>query len=200
MRHAFVSCVVILILWRSAAAPAEERAPLIPDRDWTGDVKVWIARAMVSEAGWDETQDHIAVAFVLLRRWRLAQKQFPGYSMVSVIRRYCAGFRDMALTKRQRWIKNMTLDGQRPAGWPDDIFWRDYRDRWLAVLNLTEAWRRGEHPDPCRGKSMYWGGPMDRPSKRMIRMDCGATKNFFYTVKPLLEEPDVPRFGKGDSL
>ena len=39
---------------------------------------------------------------------------------------------------------------------------------------------------------------MDRPSKRMIRMDCGNTKNRFYTVKPLLEEPDSPRPGDRD--
>jgi hypothetical protein len=198
MRCALLPIISILTIWLPAAALSEETAFLISDREWTGDVKVWIARAMVSEAGWDETLDHVAVAFVLLRRWRLAQKQFPGYSMVSVVRKYCAGFRDMALTKRQKWIKNMTLDGRRPAGWPDDIFWRDYRDRWIAVLNLVEAWRRGEHPDPCSGKAMYWGGPMDRPSKRMIRMDCGNTKNRFYTVKPLLEEPDSPRPGDRD--
>jgi hypothetical protein len=159
---------------------------LIPDADWDEDVKVWLARAMVSEAGWEETDDHVAVAYVLHRRWQLARKQFPGFSMISIIRKYCSGFRNTAVTPRQHWVKNLTIDARRPVGWPDDISWKHYRERWLAVLRLAESWRKGEHADPCNGKSMYWGGPMDRPSKRMIQMDCGETKNRFYTVKPLL--------------
>jgi hypothetical protein len=160
---------------------------LMSDREWTDEVKVWVARAMVAEAGWDEIEDQVAIAYVLLRRWRLARKQFPRYSMVTVIKKYCAGFRDVAFTKRQKWVKNLTLDAKRPKGWPNDISWRDYQEEWTEVLDLAETWRRGGLEDPCNGRAMYWGGPMDRPSKRMIKMDCGETKNRFYTVKPLLE-------------
>lgn len=173
----------------STDAVLPQATALIPEKAWTDEVKVWLARAMVSEAGWDETRDQVAVAYVLLRRWELARKQLRKYSMVTVIRKYCAGFKGPAATKRQKWVKHMTLDGKRPKSWPDDIKWRDYRERWMAVLDLAETWRNGAHPDPCNGKAMYWGGPMDRPSKRMIKMDCGETKNRFYTVKPLLDTP-----------
>lgn len=90
-------------------------------------------------------------------------------------------------------MKNLQADGKRPEGWPSDIRWSDYRERWMTVLNTAEDWRLGLLPDPCRGISRYWGGPMDRPSKRMIRMDCGETKNYFYTVKTLLPIPEKPQ-------
>ena len=156
---------------------------LISDDKWRDKTKLWLARALVSEAGWGETTDHIAIAYVLYRRWRIALRTYPRYSMVQVIKRYCAGFGRTAPTPRQRWVKNLTGDGKRPEGWPDDIRWRDYRDRWMKVLDTVESWRRGAFSDPCRGLSRYWGGPMDRPSRRMIQMDCGPTKNRFYTVR-----------------
>jgi hypothetical protein len=162
---------------------AVTRNALITDRHWNENTKVWIARALVAEAGWHDTVDHIAIAYVLFRRWQIARRTFPNYSLISVIKRYCTGFGRTAASKRQRWIKNLSADGRRPKGWPGDIRWLDYRDRWLSVIETVDSWRNGYHPDPCRGLSRYWGGPMDKPSRRMIRMDCGPTKNFFYTVK-----------------
>lgn len=160
--------------------------PLIPERHWNDTAKLWLARAMVSEAGWEETRDHVAIAYVLFRRWIVAKREHPHISLTAVIKRYCAGFGNTIPTARQRWVLTLRADGGRPAAWPNDIAWVDYKDRWLAVLNTVEQWRRGEHPDPCNGLARYWGGPMDRPSPRMIRMDCGETKNRFYTVRTLL--------------
>ncbi len=193
LRPILLSALAILLAagWTLAARGAAPDRTLIPDREWTDEVKAWMGRAMVSEAGWDGTRDQIAIAYVLLRRWRLMRHRVRRFSMVSVIRKYCAGFRDVAFTQRQKWVKNMRIDGKRPEGWPDDIHWRDYRDRWMTVLELAEAWRRGEHPDPCDGRAMYWGGPMDRPSKRMIKMNCGETKNWFYTVKFMQETSEA---------
>jgi hypothetical protein len=182
---AFTSILVVSTALSSSRASLGPEH-LIPDHEWNDRAKTWLARAMVSEAGWDGTADHIAIAFVLYRRWKLAQKSYPKYSLVAVIRRYCAGFRDVALTPRQKWVKNLQLDGTRPAHWPSDIKWGDYRDRWESVLEVAETWRRGHLDDPCGGISMYWGGPTDPPSKRMIRMNCGETKNFFYTTAPRL--------------
>jgi hypothetical protein len=170
----------------SRQTPANTPSPsnyLISDDNWRETTKLWVARALVSEAGWEETTDHIAIAYVLYRRWQIARRTYPKYTLISVIKRYCAGFGSDVPTKRQKWVKNLTSSGSRPKGWPDDIRWQDYRDRWLNVLDTVEAWRKGVHPDPCNGLSRYWGGPMDRPSKRMVRMDCGPTKNRFYTVR-----------------
>lgn len=176
----------------AAPEPKHEETPpprkVIPDRHWNESLQVWIARAMVSEAGWEENRDHIAIAYVLYRRWIQAKKKYPKISMIAVITRYCAGFGNIIYSNRQLWVKNLNADASRPRGWPKDLSWRDYRPRWLKVLETTKNWREGLHPDPCRGLSRYWGGPMDRPSRRMIRMDCGDTKNYFYTVKSLLSQ------------
>jgi hypothetical protein len=184
-----IGCCFAVIGTVAAVSIAEPQSSVvISDREWRKSAKLWIARAMVSEAGWDETRDHIAIAYVLYRRWQQVKKRYPAFPMTNVISRYCAGFGKTVYSKRQAWVKNLEADGTRPRGWPPDIRWNDYRDRWLSVLETAEEWRSGLHPDPCRGLSRYWGGPMDRPSKRMIRMDCGETKNYFYTVKPLLIE------------
>jgi hypothetical protein len=165
--------------------------PLISDREWNKSGKLWIARAMVSEAGWDETADHVAIAYVLYRRWVQVKRKFPRFPIRAVVARYCAGFGKTVYFARQKWVRNLNEDGKRPKGWPDDIAWSDYKDRWLSVLKTADEWRQGIHLDPCRGISRYWGGPMDKPSKRMIRMDCGKTKNYFYTVRNLLLEAEV---------
>jgi len=188
-RHCTPIAVVLLIAISTlslAIGNSAENSYLVSDHEWSEQSKVWLARAMVSEAGWKNTSDHIAIAYVLLRRWKLAQKRYAKFPLVSVIRKYCAGFRGVEFTARQKWIKNLTADAARPVHWPNDIYWSDYRERWLAVLDTAEQWRQGQYADPCAGKAMYWGGPLDHPSKRMIKMDCGETKNFYYTVRPLL--------------
>ena len=184
-----VAVLLICAMTATDSIGAEEiQPPLMSDREWTETVKVWMARAMVSEAGFEETQDHIAIAYVLHRRWQQVRRRYPGMSMTRVIAQYCAGFGKTIYSRRQAWVVNLKADGSRPEKWPDDLAWRDYKDRWMAVLNTADEWRLGRYPDPCRGLSRYWGGPMDKPSARMIRMDCGETKNFFYTVKTLLPE------------
>ena len=185
--YLILSTVVVFFVQTTAGAH-ESPVELVPDHLWNDDTKIWIARALVSEAGWDETTDHIAIAYVLHRRWQLARKRYPRYTFPSVIKRYCAGFGPTPPTPRQLWVKNLNVKGTRPKGWPNDIRWKDYRNRWFKVIDTVEEWRRGAYPDPCNGHSRYWGGPMDRPSKRMIRMDCGPTKNRFYTVRPEISE------------
>ena len=183
-----------VLLFLAATAPVfsavcdESPDSIISEREWNRSVKVWLARAMVSEAGWDETRDHVAIAYVLYRRWIQVKRRYPGFPMRKVIAQYCAGFGKAVYSNRQKWVRNLNADGTRPTDWPPDLSWSDYKARWRAVLQTADEWRLGEHPDPCNGLSRYWGGPMDRPSKRMIRMDCGETKNFFYTVKTLLPE------------
>lgn len=179
---------------RANVAPGEH---LLADHEWDEETRTWMGRAMVAEAGWFGTSDHVAIAYVLYRRWQLTRKAHKRASLIGVIRKYCAGLSETTFNRRQKWVKSLTADARRPAHWPDDIDWRYYRERWQAVLETADQWRRGELPDPCGGISMYFGAPYDRPSKRMIRMDCGETQNFFYTVKPLLDKrsPDVIETG-----
>jgi hypothetical protein len=172
-------------------AESESSAPVISDREWNTSAKLWIARAMVSEAGWNETTDHVAIAYVLYRRWIQVRRKYPKFPIRGVVMRYCAGFGKTVYSTRQKWVKNLEEDGTRPKGWPSDISWNDYKDRWLAVLNTAEEWKQGLHPDPCGGISRYWGGPMDKPSKRMVRMNCGKTRNYFYTVRNLLPKAEL---------
>ena len=60
------------------------------------ETKVWLARAMVSECGWEVNDCQAAVAHTLARRARVQK-----LSLVEMVRSYCAGLGDKPPNKRQ---------------------------------------------------------------------------------------------------
>jgi hypothetical protein len=160
-------------------------APLPPGQ-FDAEARLWLARAMVAEGGWTSERDHVAIAYVLARRWRAAQARYPGVRLVNVIRRYCSGLEPglAQATPRQRWLRALSPTLEEPDGWPSEkASWVRHRPVWAAVLDRAEAWSQGKLPDPCRGTSWHWGGEMDSPKGRMYRVDCGATRNTFYGLE-----------------
>jgi len=141
--------------------------------------RVWLARALIAEAGWTATQtEYVAIAWVLRKRARAS-----GRSPYVTVRTYCAGLGRHARTRRQRWVRELPADGEtRPEHWPDTASWRRHRPRWQRVLQLVEEWAAGEHPDPCP-RAVHWGGDMDAPKGRM-RAVCARlpTGNTLYGV------------------
>jgi hypothetical protein len=179
--RALVLALCLLVASVAAARPAP-----LPSDQYDAEARIWLARAMVAEGGWTAERDHVAIAYVLARRWRAAQARSPGVRLVNVIRRYCAGLEPgrAQLTRRQRWLRSLTPMLEEPDGWPSEkASWARHRQVWAGVLARADAWSRGRLPDPCRGASWYWGGVMDLPRGRMYRVDCGATRNTFYGLK-----------------
>lgn len=137
---------------------------------------------MVAEAGWEAERDHVAIAYVLARRWRRISERYLTYTFVDLVRNYCAGLGEQVFTPRQRWLRGLTFLGVVPAGWPTAASWSRHHPLWRAALYRSDAWFRGMLSDPCRGKALHWGGTMDSPSDRMQKVDCGQTLNIFYEV------------------
>jgi hypothetical protein len=170
-----------LLLWSSSA---QARAPL-PDSQWNSQTHVWLARAMVAEAGWLAERDHVAIAYVLARRWRNMSERWPTTRFIDVVRRYCAGLGDYhsSFTRRQLWIRALSPDIAEPEGWPAQVSWRRHSMLWRDALVRSAEWAGGILRDPCRGRAEHWGGTIDSPRGRMVPVDCGETENTFYRLK-----------------
>ncbi|MGD8860224.1 MAG: hypothetical protein PVI30_09430 [Myxococcales bacterium] len=175
--------VVGATLWVTSTAAAR---PPVPAEQWTSDARLWLARAMIAEAGWRAPRDHAAIAHVLARRWRRVVERYETIRFVDVIRNYCSGLGGLSRspTRRQRWVRRLWPDGSRPEGWPDYASWDRHAPLWRHTLARADRFGRGELRDPCRGRAWHWGGTIDSPRGRMQPVNCGDTQNTFYGLAP----------------
>ena len=181
MKKYILSCAMLLVTTTVGAQPP------VPRHEWSPQTHLWLARAMVAEAGWKAERDHVAIAYVLVRRWRRMTQRLSRFRFVDVIRNYCAGLGDYrrSMTPRQRWVRDLWADAVEPEGWPRSrASWKNHAPLWRATLERSARWGRGELSDPCRGKAWHWGGVIDSPRGRMVAVDCGRTRNTFYRLEP----------------
>jgi hypothetical protein len=165
---------------------AEAKQPL-PNDELSNFDKIWLARAMVAEAGWESKRDHVAIAYVLARRLKQMRKRWPHLQYRDVLFAYAKGLGNgrREYSPRQRWIRSLSPDLSKPDHWPRKARWERHKALWAATLTRADAWSRGRLRDPCRGRAKHWGGVnlvSDLPKGRMIKIDCGETKNIFYDL------------------
>lgn len=188
LRGMAVGCAAIAVVHsiEPDAVEAQSRSMRpVPKEQWTPQARLWLARAMVAEAGFLNRTDHVALAWVLAKRWkRLRERRDPSLPFVKVVRAYCAGLGDTAArSRRQQWVRELPGDAQtRPKSWPSKYSWKRHRKLWRRVLERADAWARGELADPCP-QAVHWGGTMDKPRGRM-RAVCARlpTANDLYSV------------------
>jgi hypothetical protein len=181
MRKFLVTGAVVLM----TSTVSAQVAPL-PATEWTPQAQIWLARAMVAEAGWNAKLDYVAIAYVLARRWRQMIERWPALRFIDVVKSYCLGLGDYRRqpTERQRWIRSLSWDASVPESWPNKISWTKHIPFWRVALLITDKWVKGELRDPCRGRAWHWGGTIDNPHGRMVAVDCGETRNTFYGLRP----------------
>jgi hypothetical protein len=185
-----------VMLLATSTAGAQSRP--IPESQWTRDTHIWLARAMVAEAGWKAERDHIAIAYVLARRWRRLTENWPSLRFIDVIRNYCAGLGDYTreFTARQRWLRGLSWTDDKPEGWPRAASWPRHLPLWRNALELSARWSEGGLRDPCRGRAWHWGGTIDTPQGRMVALNCGKTRNTYYRVEPVANRASHAVSGK----
>ena len=153
-----------LSLCISAPAAAERRP--VPAAEWNEETQLTLAQVMVGEADWHEP-DHIAIAFVLARRWQQYQQAHESSSFQHYMQLYSSTMK--VESERTRWVRALVWgDGAGLHG-----------KRWARVQQLVKAWGLGKVKDPCP-TAEHWGGAMDRPGKKWEPVSCGLTKNIFY--------------------
>ncbi len=158
---------ILSVLLVTAPAFAYRRPPPIPAEQWDDEARLTLARAMVGEADWHEP-DHVAIAHVLARRWRIHQQNREAISFPRYIQLYSASLRSDS--DRSKWIRALPW-GPMPG---------PFEQRWARVQKLVNAWGQGLIKDPCP-QALHWGGAMDRPARSWHPVSCGMTRNIFYT-------------------
>ncbi len=164
----------ILLLPCTALA---ERLP-VPETELDEQTKLTLAQAMVGEADWYEP-DHVAIAFVLARRWPMYRDNRQDVSFKTYIELYSSPLR-RERNARAAWVRSL------PWGSIEGPFAK----HWDRVRALVEAWAAGKVKDPCP-RAVHWGGAMDRPGPDMVPMSCGLTRNIFYGIRK--PKPATPR-------
>ena len=177
---AFIASGVMVL----AASAASAQTRPIPKSQWNRETHIWLARAMVAEAGWRAERDHIAIAYVLARRWRRLTEDWPALRFIDIIRNYCAGLGSYTreFTARQRWLRSLSWSDEKPKGWPRAASWSRHLPLWRKALRRSAQWSKGGMSDPCRGRAWHWGGIIDTPQGRMVPVNCGKTRNTYYRV------------------
>ncbi|HVZ37345.1 MAG TPA: hypothetical protein VG963_33215 [Polyangiaceae bacterium] len=151
--------------------PAAADGRPIPSSEWNEATQLTLAQVMVGEADWSEP-DHVAIAFVLARRWQQYRDKRGHISFRRYMQLYSSAMK--VETERARWVRALPwgeLSG-RHAG------------SWAAVRKLVKAWGLGEVEDPCP-EALHWGGTTDRPRPYWQAIRCGSTRNTFYMHRPL---------------
>lgn len=159
---------------------------VIDSEQWTASARVWTGRAAVAEVGWhdgrgwtDEKRkakrdEQIAVWYVLRNRWLQLQKRWPHMRFLDVLRAYCAGLGNTEPSKRQRWIRALSVELIEPAGWPQYASWDQHAPLWASTLRRADRWAHNRAgPNPCPGATHFGGlRAGDLPRGRMVRHEC----------------------------
>lgn len=121
----------------------------------------------VSEARWTAFRDHDAIAAILLR-----YSDQHDVSMATAARRLVWRY-----SSPKPWIRHLTADCFRPAGWPPTLRWSGHRAACLALA------QREPGADPCHGLADGWrarGAALRRALRAGYEVvDCGPTANAF---------------------
>lgn len=159
-----------------------------PARAQDSDTQLQLARTLVSERGWEDSDDDAAIYAVhqsSLRRlsWRLG-RAITLLQTIRLMSPRVAGIKPPT-HPRQVWTGSLRLDAQRPRGWPRRVRWNNYVGRWRQALQRAGQVLRGEVSSKCDGPVDYWGSPEDMDNPALggwERVDCGRTHNVFWRV------------------
>jgi len=170
-------CILAFVVCLAWALPA--RAESMADFliagmpvDHRGDATT-LAICVLAEAGGNRL-DHHGILHVLKRRaMQLSERSGHHISIAEMARRYCRIFRD---PPRHRNFLRALVWAQTPERPGYAHAWQ--QAQLSVVLFLLEV-----DLDPCDGRAMHWGSTADarKPPRRSVRVDCGPTKNVFWT-------------------
>lgn len=168
----------------------EAHAQLV--KGWNDNVKLWAARSVLGEVGWDRPGEWGAVLWVYQTR----VQQTKRYTFYQMIRQYSAATKG-GNHHRNPWLFQLGMDMTRPRDWPmkngSGPRWKGlHAEAWIRTLKFVDRWQSGDVPNPCVDKrgnvANHFGGHIDRhraEALRWTRMKCNNTKhrrfrNYFY--------------------
>lgn len=164
--------LLVLLLCTASAEAAPFREGEFTDKDL-----LVVSRMAVLEAGWTNHVEHTTMAFVQLNRWRASRDAHPYYRDQVVD--YCPGLR-RSRKRRQRWVGELTLEGNRPPSFPRRLSWDKHRRWWMRVVHNMRMWSEGRRRDPFRGRAWHWRSPVDPPTTARPLKQVEGLNNVYY--------------------
>lgn len=170
-----------------------EPVPVVPEDQWNDDVKLWLARSVLGEAGWRRFDEYSAIAFVYAER----AEQSASHDFLDMVRTYSAAVKP-GNHHRNPWLFELGLHGERPRSWPFDPetksgpLWSGlHREAWIETLAWADEWQAGKRANPCPGAN-HFGGWIDRHravAARWTPIKCETRmRNRFYTSLRLVSK------------
>jgi len=151
--------------WSQRVREQKERAfstrRPIKAHEWTNDARLWTARSCIGEAGFGALEECVAIAWVYATRSRGGSQSF-----VSLVRKYSAAVKEHE-GHRRPWIRQLTLDGEKPEDWPQ-LDWGYHARLWKKTLAELDAWAKGKRPNPIIGAN-HFGSYADARRARYVK-------------------------------
>lgn len=178
----------VLVYAFQVEASGKEGGSPVPDDQWNDDVKLWTARSVLGEVGWDRPGEWAAVLWVYANRAERSKR----YTFYEMVRNYSAAVKP-GNRHRNPWLFHLRLDKTRPREWPRMTEkyrprWRGLYDAsWIRTIRFVETWQEGKVKNPCPNAN-HFGGRIDRHRAETLgwmRIKCNERghrrfRNFFY--------------------
>lgn len=165
--------------------------PPVPVHEWNNTARIWLARSVIGEVGWNRPAEQAAVAWVYANR----AKKLKNYTFIRMVRQYSAAIRRPGKI-RQPWIFELQLNDRKPKHWPSFIKWTPHHSKyWLETLELIDKWQAGNIPNYCPSANHFgnYGDSLRAEALRWTRIKCIVPegnkqfRNRFYdstTIRP----------------
>lgn len=150
--------------------PVVVTEPPVPEDEWNEETRIWLARSLIGEVGWERPAEQTAVAWVYANRARKLER----YTFLQMVRKYSAAVR-LPGKRRQPWVFELQLNKQKPKYWPGFIKWKGHHDQyWLNTLSLIDRWQAGEIPNYCPTANHFgsYHDSLRAEALRWTRIEC----------------------------
>lgn len=183
-----VAVVVVVHAFQADASGVYKGESPVPEDQWNDDVKLWTARSVLGEVGWDRPGEWAAVLWVYANRAKNSKR----YNFYEMVRRYSAAVK-RGNHHKNPWLFQLGFDKTRPTDWPRMTAkyrprWKGlYDESWMRTIRFVEIWQEGKVENPCP-RANHFGGIVDRhraEALRWTRIQCDEKghrkfRNIFY--------------------
>ena len=146
----------------------------VPKNEWNDNARIWLARSLIGEVGWDRPAEQASVAWVYANRARKLER----YTFIQMVRKYSAAVR-MPGKRRQPWVFELQLNIKKPDYWPGYVKWEGHHDQyWISTLDLIDRWQAGKVPNYCPTANHFgsYSDSFRAESLRWTRVECIVPK------------------------
>lgn len=170
----FLTKLLVLLIWLSSSSVA---AAPFKEGEFSDEDLLVVSRMAVLESGWTRRREHVAQAFIQLKRWRRTRDDHPHYR--DQVIGYCPGLRHTH-KRRQRWVSELNLAGDRPPSFPSKLNWDRHKRWWFKVIHNLRKWSEGKRGDPYRGRAWHWRSPEDPETTLPLLRKIPEFGNYYY--------------------